>query len=172
MRFKGSISRHRHRQHLVVPIRGRGGGNKDKTREHKAFSSAAPRNGDGQCCWRRLMLHCMVKFLCQTAHALLSTGLRCAAWVRDGQLSPRMDTVRCSCAMCNHASCADAGMLLLPHGTHQHLSRVCACLSGARAASGCLLHDVRRWRLRGLAAAVPVLLDGRGNACRGCGVLR
>ena len=77
----------------------------------------------------------------------------------------------CSCAMSNHGTCAHAGMLLLPHGTHKHLSRGCARLAGTRTTSGCLLHTVRQWRLRGLAAAVPVLLDVRVDACRGHGLL-
>ena len=97
--------------------------------------------------------------------ALLSSGIRCAAWAWDGQLSPRMDSCGCSCAMSNHSSCAHAGMLLLTHGSHQHLSRVCACLLGARATPRCLLHVVRRWRLRGYAAAVQVVLDARIDAC-------
>ena len=104
-------------------------------------------------------------------HALLSTGIRCASWAWDGRLSPRMDTVTCSSAMSNYDTCADAGMLLLPHGTHKHLRRAYARLAGARATSGCLLHAVRWWRLRGSAAAVPVLLDARIHACRGHSLL-
>ena len=78
-------------------------------------------------------------------HALLSSGIRCAAWAWDGQLSPRMDTVTCSCAMSNHASCACAGMLLLAHGTHMHLSCVCACLAGVPRTPSHLVH-AGRWR--------------------------
>ena len=57
-----------------------------------------------------------------------------------------MDTVTCSCAMSNHASCACAGMLLLAHGTHMHLSCVCACLAGVPRTPSHLVHAVRRWR--------------------------
>ena len=104
-------------------------------------------------------------------HALLSSGIKCAAWAWDGQQPPRMDTVACSCAMSNYDTCADAGMLLLPHGTHKHLRRACARLAGARTTSGCLLPAVRWWRLRGCAPAVPVLLDARINARCGHGSL-
>ena len=44
--------------------------------------------------------------------------------------------------MCNHGSCAHAGMLLLTHGTHQHLRRVRARLAGALHARSDLVHDV------------------------------
>ena len=98
-------------------------------------------------------------------HALLSSGIRCAAWARDGRLSPWMDTVARSCAMSNHGSCACAGMLLLPHSTRQHLRRVRARLAGARTTPRYLLHVVRRWRLRGCAAVVSLLLGARINAC-------
>ena len=91
-------------------------------------------------------------------HALLSSGIRCAAWARDGRLSRWMDTVARSCAMSNHGSCACAGMLLLPHSTRQHLRRVRARLAGARTTPRYLLHVVRRWRLRGCAAVVSLLL--------------
>ena len=101
----------------------------------------------------------------------MSSGIRRASWAWDGRLSPRMDTVACSCAMSDHGTCACAGMLLLPHGTHKHLRRAYARLAGARATSGCLLHAVRWWRLRGSAAAVTVLLDARIHACRGHGLL-
>ena len=47
--------------------------------------------------------------------------------------------------MSNHSSCAHAGMLLLTHGTHQHLRRVRACLAGALSTPDDLVHDVRRW---------------------------
>ena len=107
---------------------------------------------------------CRLKVWWQTAHALLSCGIRRASWAWDGRLSPRMDTVACSCAMSNHGNCACAGMLLLPHATHQHLRRVCACLAGARTTRSCLLHAVRRWRKRGCAAAVPLLLDAADSA--------
>ena len=68
-------------------------------------------------------------------------------------------------AIITHGCCACAGMLLLPHPTHQHLSRVCACLAGARTTRSCLLRAVRQWRSRGYAAAVQVLLDARIDAC-------
>ena len=54
-------------------------------------------------------------------------------------------TLGCSCAMSNHDSCACAGMLLLTHGTHWHLSRVRACLAGAPRTPSHLVHAVR-WR--------------------------
>ena len=76
-----------------------------------------------------------------------------------------MDSWDTAGAMSNHGNCACAGMLLLPHATHQHLSRVCACLAGARTTRSCLLRVVRRWRSRGYAAAVQVLLDARIDAC-------
>ena len=107
----------------------------------------------------------------QKTHGLVSSGIRCAAWAWDGQQPPRMDTVACRCAMSNYDNCACAGMLLLTHGTHHHPRRACARLAGARVTSGCLLPAVRWWRLRGSAAAVPVLLDARIHACRGHGLL-
>ena len=48
--------------------------------------------------------------------ALLSSGIECVAWARDGRLSPRMDSWDTAGAMSNHGNCACAGMLLLPHG--------------------------------------------------------
>ncbi len=64
--------------------------------------------------------------------------------------------VGCSCAMSSHSSCAHAGMLLLTHGTHMHLSRVRACSAGAPRTVRRLVHAVRRWsktRLYGSSAS-------------------
>ena len=58
--------------------------------------------------------------------------------------------------MSNHGSCACAGILLLPHSTRQDLRRVRARLAGARTTPRCLLHAVRRWRLRGTQSRAGV----------------
>ena len=52
----------------------------------------------------------------------------------------------CSCAMGKHGSRAHEGMLLLTHGTHQHLRRVRSCLAGALPTQDDLVYDVRQWR--------------------------
>ena len=71
-------------------------------------------------------------------------GRRTLNQLRTAAARPRgMDTLQRSCAQCtmsNHGSCARAGTLPLPHGTHLLLSRACACSAGAWTASGGLLH--------------------------------
>ena len=57
------------------------------------------------------------------------------------------------CAVSNHASCARAGVLLLPHGTHPHPSHASACLAGTWSATTCLMCAVRHRRQRGGGAS-------------------
>ena len=64
--------------------------------------------------------------------------------------------VGCSCAMSDYDSCACAGMLLLTHGTHMHLSRVRASLADALPTPDDLVPAVRQWhktRLCGSSAS-------------------
>ena len=77
-------------------------------------------------------------------HQMCRVGAGWTAVPADGQLwgaaAPQLRHVQ------PHCSCAHAGMLLLTHGTHQHLRRVCACLAGALHTPSDLVHRVRRWR--------------------------
>ena len=73
--------------------------------------------------------------------------------------------------MSKHGCCACAGMLVLPHGTHLHLSRVPACLAGTPSTADYSLHAGHQRCRRGCATAVLALLHARNDACRGCGLL-
>ena len=68
------------------------------------------------------------------------------------------------CAVSNHASCARAGVLLLPHGTHPHPSHASACLAGTWSATTCLMCAVRHRRQRGGSASTA----GDGEWSRLC----
>ena len=59
---------------------------------------------------------------------------------------PMPKVVECSCAMSDYDSCACAGMLLLTHGTHMHLSCVRASLADALPTPDDLVPAVRQWR--------------------------
>ena len=63
--------------------------------------------------------------------------------------SLRMDTEWTAGAMCEYGSCAAAGMLPLPHGSHLHLSHVPACSTGAPLIPDSLLNGVRAQHHRG-----------------------
>ena len=66
--------------------------------------------------------------------------------------------------MSNHASCARAGMLLLPHGTCLHPSHASVCSAGTCSATTCLLRAVRHRRQQGGGASTA----GDGEWSRLC----
>ena len=73
-------------------------------------------------------------------------------------------------AIITHGCCACAGMLLLPHGTHLHPTRVPACLEGTRSTTDWLLHTGHQRRQQGAATALLVSTAGRSGGCCGCGL--
>ena len=108
----------------------------------------------------------------QKTHALVSSGIRCAAWARDGQLSPRMDSCgvqlrheqpRQLC-LCRHAAVGPR---------HSHASELRVCVLGRRSAHseplGSCCAPVAQDEAVRQQRAVPVLLQRREHACHGCG---
>ena len=106
----------------------------------------------------------------EKTHALLSNRCRRAPAGRVGHRPPRMDTWGYGCAVSNHACCTCAGMLVRPHGTRLHLTRVFTCSQVTQPTQCRLLHAVRHRRQRGAGAALPVSPVGRTGGCCCCGM--
>ena len=87
-----------------------------------------------------------LKLQCQNssslAHGGLERGRAAQGWMCPGGWTAGWS----ACAMSKHSCCARAGILVLPRGTHLHLSRVSACLAGTPSTTDYLLHASRQRR--------------------------
>ena len=103
---------------------------------------------------------CFFALWAPSSHAFAtgSHGRCCAA--RDGHVRGGWDTWMDGFAVSNHACCGRAGMLVRPHGTRLHPTRVSACSQATQPTQDRLLHAVRHRRQRGASSSTG------GVACR------